>query len=603
MPCVVYGRAETPRDDPSRYMFNRDTLSASWTRAANRLAARRAALTRAPAVFKMKPEPRSIGCPARGRQICDGRVMMAGHPVDMSAASIWDAAPPDAGVAAALHGFGWLDDLAALADPAAQARAQDWTWQWIARYGAGAGPGWAPDLAGRRLIRWMSHADVLLRGQPPAAARRYFRSLARQTAFLRRRWPAAPPGLPRIEALTGLIYAGVSLQGQQDAASTAAAALADEGTRQIDEDGGLPGRNPEDLLEVFTLLTWAAQALGDAGHPVQDAHWRAVERIAPTLRTLRHADGGLARFHGGGRGLAGRLDGALAISGVKSRRPDGRAMGFARLGGGRTSLIVDAAPPPRGAASVQAHASTLAFELTSGRRPLIVSCGSGAAFGPDWRRAGRATPSHSTLVLDGGSSARLSGDAHHPDRLSDAPRDVPASVTRTARGTRFEAAHDGYLAGHGLTHVRTLDLSADGRALSGEDMLLAVEEADRRRFDQTRHASYPRGVPFEIRFHLHPEVTVDHGALSGSGGDGVSMTLRSGEVWVFETDGQIALSLQPSVYLEKTQTEPRAAEQIVLSGRVLDHATRIRWSLAKSDTTPVGIRDVAEDVPEPVTEG
>jgi uncharacterized heparinase superfamily protein len=583
-------------------MFNCEALSERWTRAANRIAARRAALTLAPAAFVLQPEPRSIGCPARGQQICDGHLNVAGHPLDTSTASIWDANPPDEGSSAALQGFGWLDDLAALADPAAQAHAQAWTWQWIARYGAGAGPGWAPDLAGRRLIRWMSHADFLLRGQPPAATKRYFRSLARQTAFLRRRWPAAPAGLPRIEALTGLLYAGVSLQGLQGVASTALAALAQEGARQIDEDGGLAGRNPEELLEVFTLLTWAAQALGDAGHPVQDAHWRTVERIAPTLRTLRHADGGLARFHGGGRGLAGRLDAALAISGVKSRRPGGRAMGFARLGGGRTSVIVDAAAPPEGAASEGAHASTLAFEVTSGRRPLIVSCGSGARFGADWRRAGRATPSHSALVLDGGSSARLSGDVRHPDRLSDAPRHVPVTLSRTARGTRFEGAHDGYLRGHGMTHVRKLDLSADGRALAGEDMLIAVEEADRRRFDQTRHASYPRGVPFEIRFHLHPEVVVDHGALSGSGRDGVSMTLRSGEVWVFETDGQIALSLQPSVYLEKTQPEPRAAEQIVLSGRVLDHATRIRWSLAKSDKTPVGIRDVAGDVPEPVTQ-
>ena len=265
--------------DLSRYMFNRESLSARWTRAANRIAARWAALTLAPAAFVLQPEPRSIGCPARGRQICDGHLNVAGHLLDTSTTSIWDAAPPDEGSSGALHGFGWLDDLAALADPAAQARAQDWTWQWIARYGAGAGPGWAPDLAGSRLIRWMSHADFLLRGQPEAAQRRYFRALARQTAFLRRRWPAAPAGLPRIEALTGLLYAGVSLRGLQGMASTASAALAQEGTRQIDEDGGLAGRNPEELLEVFTLLTWAAQALGDAGHPVQDSPPRLIPSV------------------------------------------------------------------------------------------------------------------------------------------------------------------------------------------------------------------------------------------------------------------------------------------------------------------------------------
>ncbi|MGI3211570.1 heparinase II/III family protein [Roseovarius tibetensis] len=578
-------------------MFNRETLSARWTRARNRIAARRAALSRATAVFTAPPEPRSIGCAVRGRQICAGRFVIAGHLVEMPTTSIWDIVPPDAGFAAELHGFGWLDDLAAVADMAAQARAQAWVWQWIARHGAGSGPGWTPDLTGRRLIRWMAHAEFLLRGQPPVARRRYHRALARQTTFLRRRWPAAGPGLPTFEALTGLIQAGVSLAGMEDVIATGRAALARECARQIDDGGGIPTRNPEELLEVFTLLTWAAQALSDAGHPVEDAHWRAVERVAPTLRTLRHADGGLARFHGGGRGLAGRLDSALATSGVKSRRSDGLAMGFARLGAGRTSVIVDAAIPPLGAASAGAHASTLAFELTSGRRPLIVNCGSGARFGAEWRRAGRATPSHSALVLDAGSSARLSHDPRHSDRLSDAPREVPVHLSKTAQGVRFEGAHDGYLRGHGLTHVRKLDLAADGRALVGEDLLLAVEDADRQRFDRMRHGRYPHGIPFDIRFHLHPEVDT----VLDDGANAVSVTLRSGETWVLRTGGPAALSLQPSVYLEKTRLSPRVSEQIVLSGHVLDHATRIRWSLAKADDTPVGIRDVAETVPEPAT--
>jgi uncharacterized heparinase superfamily protein len=73
--------------------------------------------------------------------------------------------------------------------------------------------------------------------------------------------------------------------------------------------------------------------------------------VAPTLRALRHSDGSLARFHGGGRGQEGRLDQALATSGVKTIRTEGLSMGFARVSHGRTSIIVDAAPPPVGPAS------------------------------------------------------------------------------------------------------------------------------------------------------------------------------------------------------------------------------------------------------------
>ncbi|SFO27675.1 Uncharacterized conserved protein, heparinase superfamily [Roseovarius lutimaris] len=579
-------------------MSKPENLSARWTRLLNRIAARRAALSRPATAFLSQPEPRTIGSFARGRQLCAGNFVFAGRLVPAPETSIWEIEVSGPAFAEEQHGFGWLDDLAAVGDAAARARAQDWLWDWIARYGNGRGPGWTPDLTGRRLIRWINHALFMLSGSPHDASVPFLRSLAQQTTFLARRWPSASPGLPRFEALTGLIYAGLSLEGMQAHVGPAMAALARECDSQIDAMGGLPTRNPEDLLEVFTLLTWAAVALSESGQSAGEAHWRAIERIAPTLRTLRHADGGLARFHGGGRGLEGRLDNALATSGVKGRHADGLAMGFARLSAGRTSVIIDASPPPTGAASVGAHASTLAFELTSGRRPLIVNCGSGQSFGPEWRRAGRATPSHSTLVLATGSSARLSNDPRHSDWLVEAPRRVPIELSKAPDGLRFEGAHDGYLRGHGLTHVRRLELTTDGRGLAGEDMLLAVETSDRRRFDQAMDQVRLHGISFDIRFHLHPDVD----ASVDLGGAAVSLALRSGEIWIFRNDGRAALSLQPSVYLEKTRLKPRATKQIVLSGRAMEYATPIRWSLAKAQDTPIGIRDLTEDALEPATD-
>jgi len=572
--------------------------SARWARLRNRLAAWRAGREgRAPALVS-RPEPRSTGYLARGRQLCAGQFVFAGHLVEAPDTVIWDIDPPDAAFAAEMHGFGWLDDLAAAGDAAARATARAWLMDWIARYGRGGGPGWTPDLAGRRLVRWLGHAGFLMRGQTPAASDAFLRALARQTRFVSWRWQAATPGRPRIEALTGLVHAGVSLDGMAPLADEARAALGRDCAACIDEAGGIPERNPEALLELFTLLTWAALVLSETGRHAADAHWRAVERIAPCLRALRHADGGLARFHGGGRGLDGRLDAALAASGVKAQARGGRAMGYARLARGRTTVIVDAAPPPGGAAADAAHASTLAFELTSGRRPLIVNCGSGASFGPEWRRAGRATPSHSALVLAGGSSARLGRDPRHPDRLAEVPRHVPVQMSRTPDGLRFEGGHDGYVGSHGLTHLRNLDLSGDGRTLAGEDMLLELENAHKARFDRALEATRPRGVPYDIRFHLHPEVE----ASLDTGGAAVSLVLRSGENWVFRADSAAALALNPSVYLERTHLEPRAARQIVLSGRATGYATRIRWSLAKAQDTPVGIRDVAEAASDPVTE-
>lgn len=578
-------------------MSSSETFTKTFTgrkgRFLNRVYARASRRQKAATGFVSQPEPRSIGSFARGRQLIAGNLLFAGYLVDEPGTDLWDIPAPDGAFDADRHGFGWLDDLAAVGDLAARTKAQAWHESWVRSYGAGQGPGWTPDLTGRRVIRWISHALFLLRGQDSAASNAFFQVLTRQTWFLSKRWQGAAPGLPRFEALTGLIYAGLSLEGREELADPAVRALAQECASQIDDQGGLPTRNPEELLEVFTLLTWAAAALHEAGRGAPPAHTAAIERITPTLRALRHADGGLARFHGGGRGLEGRLDRALAASHVKSHHATGLAMGYARLSARRTSIIVDASSPPGGAASGNAHASTLAFELTSGRRPLVVNCGSGEAFGLEWRRAGRATPSHSTLCLAGHSSASLGDPARGSglEPLIDGPWHVPVEMSDMSDGIRFQGGHDGYGRKFGLTHARTLELAFDGRGMAGEDMLLAMDDPAKRRFDQALDASQLAGISFDIRLHLHPEVN----ATLDLGGAAVSMALKSGEIWVFRHDGRLQLSLGPSVYLEKGRLKPRATKQIVLSGRAMEYATRIRWSLSKAQDVAVAIRDLNRD--------
>jgi uncharacterized heparinase superfamily protein len=565
-------------------------LKARKTLFMNRLAARRAGLSRSATGFVYQPEPRSIGLFARGKQLVAGNFLFSGHLVEAPGQSPWDVTPPAPSFAAQAQGFGWLDDLAAVGDAAARARAQTWTQDWITRFGRGRGPGWTPDLTGRRLIRWINHALLLLNGRDKADSDAYFRALTRQVVFLAWRWKAAAPGLPRFEALTGLIYAGLALTGMESYVDPAAQALARECAREIDAQGGLPTRNPEELLEVFTLLSWAAQALGEAGRIVPPAHLAAIERIAPTLRALRHADGGLARFHGGGRGLEGRLDHALASAGVRAVPGHGLAMGFARLSGGRTTVIVDAADPPGGAAGGSAHASTLAFELTSGRRPLIVSCGSGAPFGPEWQRAGRATPSHSTLAVEGFSSSRLGPQ----DRLTDRAEVLAAHQTSGPAGHHLHLAHSGWTGTHGLIHGRDLLLSHDGRRLTGRDSLTAQSAPERKRFERVLARTRHEGVRFALRFHLHPDVD----AAIDMGGTAISLALKSGEIWVFRHDGGAAMTLEPSVYLEKGRLRPRATHQIVLAATATDFEARIGWTLAKAQDTPLAIRDLdREDLP------
>jgi uncharacterized heparinase superfamily protein len=102
-----------------------------------------------------------------------------------------------------------------------------------------------------------------------------------------------------------------------------------------------------------------------------------------------------------------------------------------------------------------------------------------------------------------------------------------------------------------------------------------------------------------LHFHLHPEVVAE----IDLGGAAVSLTLKSGEIWVFRQDGAETLELKPSVYLEYGRLRPRATQQVVLSGRTMSYSTRIRWSLAKAQDTPLAVRDLEDRLPGTFADG
>ncbi|MEI6800559.1 MAG: heparinase, partial [Pseudomonadota bacterium] len=304
--------------------------------------------------FESHPEPRSIGLYAKGKPLVAGQFGQKGG-VAQPEVAIWDVAFADPEARALSHGFGWLDDLAAVGSQTAMAKAQGWTFDWIARFGQGRGPGFRPELVGRRLIRWINHAPLLVQGRSPSEEGIFLASLSGQVHFLSRRWPEAAAGLNRVEALSAIIIAGLVLTGLSDTVNPALKALATHLEAEVDMGGGIATRNPEDLLDLFTLLTWAEQALAERGRTPPPELLAAMERIAPVLRALRHADGGLARFHGGGRGAEGRLDAALANAGIKPLPSSWMAMVYVRLTGRRTAVGLDAAPPSQ--RSALAHAS------------------------------------------------------------------------------------------------------------------------------------------------------------------------------------------------------------------------------------------------------
>ena len=524
--------------------------------------------------FISTPGPLSIGSTLVADKICEGEFFIFGNTVQLEDKVIWDHSIKNVENYEDLHGFTWLDDLAARGDNAAIEIAQKWIFSWIEKYGSGSGSGWTPNLTGRRLIRLIHHEEIILHDLPEKKINIYFRSIYKQANFLSKRFYKTHEINMNFEAIVGLIYCGLYVEGFDSFITVATEHLSRECRDKIDEDGGILSRNPEELLEIFTYLVWVAHGLHDADWTPSQAHIEAINRIAPTLRHLRHTNGSLCRFNGSLGKYSGELDRYLFLSGNKKKTTKILKMGYARLDGGRTSIIQDAGSLPILFQSNLAHASVLGFELTHGRQPLIVNCGSGANFGRDWCKAGRATQSHSTFCVKGQSSAKLTRSISYNSKLteflSQGPTEVVINKSKVRGGTELTVSHDAYASKFAVNLERKLELSDNGEILIGNDQIAMLSTRDR-----SKKISFD-DLEYEVRFQFYPKVT-----LQILDNDMVKINSKYAGVWILEALN-LTPSIQPSYYFCEGHSSPIPTQQVVFLTKFNDFLKQVRWSFVKS---------------------
>jgi len=490
-----------------------------------------------------------------------GRFRFVGETVEVRDGSVFDAIPPSAAWAQALHSFAWLPPLALAGGEPARILATNLITQWLKRCSRYSEPAWLPHVIARRLINLFAHGRIVIPNSELLWRSKVFVSLREQSRMLARIAREAPDGMARFEAAAGYALSGACLGDSQRRLDEGLECFEAEIARQILPDGGHVSRSAEALVHCYHLIMMVMDALAAGSIEVPHAIRSAYDRIAPMIRFFRHGDGGLALFNGGTACDARMIAALLARDEVRGQPfAYARHTGYHRMTAGKTFLVIDCGGVPPGAFSTRAHAGCLAMEFGSGPHRIVVNCGDAGASHPKWESALRATAAHSTLVVADASMAAtlppgMGRDLLGP-RLLGGPTAIETRRVETTRGWSVEASHDAYLMPFGLRHERQLILSQQGLAVTGVDRLLPRSARS--------HAVHT----FAIRFHIHPDVRV-----SPSQGGGVLLKLPNGEGWRFRTGAQ--LTVEESVYLGGDTV--RRTEQLVLSGTVKDQPMETAW--------------------------
>ncbi|RME67675.1 MAG: heparinase [Alphaproteobacteria bacterium] len=507
------------------------------------------------------------GDAARGTDIALGRWVWGGYGVKGAVPAFDDITAPEP-YRAWLHSFRWLRDLAALHDNRrAIAIAEPAVRAWLDRYGAYDGFAWRSDLTGERLIHWATYAPMILSGHDLVYRSKVLNGLARQARHLARSTPRALDGMPRLNAVIGLIYSGLLLPGGEDRLALGKTLLDTALGELVLADGGFATRDPSDVHEALRLLIALRGVFRQRQAEAPACLQLAIDRMVPMLKGLLLPDGALASFNGARAGNPRDFALTLDLAECDAKAIENAAhTGYQRLARGKSVVMVDTGPPPAAHLSAKAHAGPLAFEMAVDGQRLVVNCGGcceddGVAREIAWMV--RATAAHSTLTINDTNAAQIRAD----HRVGRGPEQVGWTRREAAGSLWLDAVHDGYARRFGVLHRRRLFLAADGQELRGEDNVLA---APRRLAlpGWREHASR-----FDLRFHLHPDVE----ATPTRDGHAAILRLPGKRGWMFRV-GAPALTIEDSLFLEAGGRQ-RKNRQLVVSGPIDALPLTVNWSL------------------------
>ncbi|MCK0070255.1 heparinase II/III family protein [Kordiimonas laminariae] len=464
------------------------------------------------------------------------------------------------------HSFHWLQDLAQSGDQTKARDAAETILSWWVPVGEQWDKDiWSAEILARRLINWLAHAPLIMSSLDLVYRSKVLHSMARQTRHLMRTCGDVEPGLPEIYTATALTLAGLLLPGGEGWRAKGVRTLEAKIKAFILPDGGTISHNPADAIRCMQLLILVRGAYIDTDNDLPSWVQITLDRLAPYVRAMRHADGSFAQIGGVSAEGSFGVDSILLASEAKGKAIENAThSGIQRIGMNGSMLIMDCSPPPSQQLSSKAHASTGSFEFSVGQDRLIVNMGPAKLDGPlaELGAMARSTAAHSSLIISDTNNSRIMDDGTIGKGVSE----TLTIRESTEDSTTAKLTHDGYVKRFGVKHERSVTLTKNGKQLNGVDRLFGPK------------LKKIRGASIAIRFHLHPSVE----ALKAPDGR-ITLESKNGRVWIFDVDEGTA-EIEESLYLKKPDS-PANSRQIVVRVPVKEKTTPIcRWVFSEMDT-------------------
>lgn len=487
----------------------------------------------------------------KGYEILSGFITFYGEKFYFSG-SVWNQNNASETWRNELQSFSWIRHLRAVGSSKARIFSRKTIVDWVNKHSKWTKREWRSDILSKRICYLVENFSFFCSGSDEQIQKKIIKSISQQANHLINYNFSDIRGFERIYCIKALIVSALSFFPMNKYLELGFSLILLEIDKQVSRDGLHIEKSPMKHLEFLKILIDIRSFFSISKLKIPEKLNKTISLMAAFLKFFRHGDGNLATFNNSSPVSKTIIDQVLTRSNSRLKIPSSsHLMGFYRISENKLTFIMDGGNPNK----TSTYAGSLSFELSFGKRIIIVNSGSPHIQNKRWAKAMKSSAAHTTLTIDDINSSDIFFDEFKSGRLAK----VWSKKFDDNKCHWIESSHNGYKNLFGLIHNRKIHLDASSRVLRGQDTLVKTP-------------GYYQKKPkvFFIRFHLHPDVE----ANLTSNKKKVILKLKDGYGWEFICS-EPRVEIGEGIYLG-LGSEVSQNAHIILKGKVIPER-KIKW--------------------------
>ncbi len=437
---------------------------------------------------------------------------------------------------------------------------------WIKKYGNYKKDIWDENIISKRIIAWISNADIFLDREEDRFQKFFNESLIKQLNFLKKNLNIVSYETTKISCLSSIILSGLVFREYYSNYNFGLKELKKIIDNFFDKDGFPKNRNSDHLILFLQYFIIIKEWIQNAQETVPEYLSEIIEKNLICLNSLKNESENLPLFNGTTeknlKDFFLYLE-KLNYSFEKKIKLVGQIQVFKTK---KNFLYFDTGEPPIFKYSKDYQSGPLSFEYFSDDSKIITNCGYGRRISNKTKLISKFTSAQSTLCLDDTSVVKFQKsnliNKAYGSAISNTFKTF--DIIRNENKTEYfvTATHNAYLNKYGYLHKREIKVLKKDGTVFGTDKLIKKKE-------------FSESTNFSVRFHIYPGINV----VKTVSGKSILLQVNKNKSWILLSDSH-SLEIETGLFMGRNKVLNNSC--VVIYGNTNNEDTNIKWELKKS---------------------